>query len=180
MYCLETLADVTRWNGFHGASIWPIVLLVYSLKSRAKLGVHKALQFLGDVFYSQNDEDTAAILFTLALEGFTYMDVHRSKAECMLRLGDISKGHGNLLKAVGLWEMARPLFERSSQANQVAIIDKRLTEIGEDVREQYRSNMTSLAEFNTPMGPLEQVDNDLLNMEEEFTGLNFGDEPDVV
>jgi hypothetical protein len=30
------------------------------------------------------------------------------------------------------------------------------------------------------VGPLEQVDNDLLNMEEEFTGLNFGDEPDVV
>jgi hypothetical protein len=88
--CLELLADVTQWNGFHGISNWPTVLLVHSFKSKGKLGIHKALQFLGDSFLAQDDEDTAASLFTVALEAFTYMDVHCSRAECMLHLGDIS------------------------------------------------------------------------------------------
>jgi hypothetical protein len=124
-HCLEILADVTRWNGFHGISIWPTILLAHSLKSREKLGVHKALQFLGDLSLIQDDEETAVSLFIVALEGFIHMDVHRSKAECMLRLGDISQGHSDLVKAAELWETARPLFERSSQGKQVKNIDER-------------------------------------------------------
>jgi hypothetical protein len=82
-------------------------------------------------------------LFTVALEGFTYMDVHRSRAECMVRLGDISNQCGDLLRAVELWNTARPLFERSSQAKEVQHIDKRLASIDNNVLEQQREHSSS-------------------------------------
>jgi hypothetical protein len=65
-------------------SSWTTVYLAHSIKFKEKLGINKALQFLGDIFLVQADEDTAVSLFSAALEGFTYMDVHRSRAECML------------------------------------------------------------------------------------------------
>jgi tetratricopeptide (TPR) repeat protein len=113
-YCLEQLGDISRWGDLDGMSSWTAVYLVNSLKRKEKLGIYKALKFLGDVFLSQEDEPTAISLFTVALEGFTQMDVHCSRAECMLQLGDISMGHSDPLKAVEFWEAARPLFERSS------------------------------------------------------------------
>ncbi|KAJ7740552.1 hypothetical protein B0H16DRAFT_1757695, partial [Mycena metata] len=124
-YCLERLANVTCWGSHHDPS-WSTVFLVNSLKAKEKLGIHKALQFIGDVYLSENDEVTAVSLFTLALDGFTYMDVHRSKAECMIRLGDIAKKNGDVLKALELWETARPLFGHSSQAKKVQDIDERV------------------------------------------------------
>jgi hypothetical protein len=131
-WCLEILADVTRWNNYHGISIWPTIFLAHSLHSKEKLGIYKALQFLGDLFCAQDDKDTAISLFTVALQGFTYMDVHRSRAECMLWLEDISNRHGDLPKAVELWETARPSFEGSSQVRQVKNIDERLASVGQD------------------------------------------------
>jgi hypothetical protein len=44
----------------------------------------------------------------------------------MLRLGDIAKKQKDLAKAVKLWTNARPLFEISLQAKDVAQIDARL------------------------------------------------------
>jgi hypothetical protein len=58
--------------------------------------------------------------------GFTYMDVHRSRAQCMLRLGDLAKKQGDLSRAVEFWKESRPLFERSVQAKDFAQIDARL------------------------------------------------------
>jgi hypothetical protein len=117
--CLERLGDASRWGCLHEMSSWATVFLVHSLKRKEKLGIYKALQFLGDISLSQSDECTAISLFTVALEGFTQMDVHHSRAECMLQLGDISMRHSDSPKAVDFWERARPLFERSSQAKQV-------------------------------------------------------------
>jgi tetratricopeptide (TPR) repeat protein len=168
-YCLEILADVARWSDFRGVSLWPTVLLVHSLKSRERLGIHKAIQFLGNLFLAQDDKDTAISLFTVALEGFTYIDVHRSRAECMLHLGDISKGCGDLLKAVELWEAARLLFERSSQAKQVEDIDERLAIVGEDVWKQHRANLAHLVKHNGPSGIVGEVD------DEELKVLNLDD-----
>jgi hypothetical protein len=88
----------------------------------------------------------------------------------MLRLGDISKGHGDLLKAVELWEKAKPLFERSSQSKQVKNIDQRLASVDEDVREQYRASLVHLAELNVPSGTVEKVDY------EDLEVFNFDDE----
>ncbi|KAJ7937436.1 hypothetical protein B0H13DRAFT_2261428 [Mycena leptocephala] len=89
-YCLERLGDANRW-GAYNLSNWTTVFLVYSVRRNEKLGIYKALQFLGDIFLAQYDEHTAISLFTVALEGFTEMDVHCSRAECMLRLGTFPK-----------------------------------------------------------------------------------------
>jgi hypothetical protein len=135
-YCLERLGNTGRWGASGQMSSWTTVYLAHSIKFKEKLGINKALQFLGDTFLAQADVDTAASLFTVSLEGFTYMDIHRSRAECMLQLGDIAKEHDDLGKAVEYWDAARPLFEWSSQAKQVELIDERLASTGKDVLEQ--------------------------------------------
>ncbi|KAF8193174.1 hypothetical protein K438DRAFT_1761882 [Mycena galopus ATCC 62051] len=155
-YCLERLGDVSRWKVPDRSSSWTTVYFVHSLKFKEKLGVYKALKFLGDIFFAFNDEETAISLFTVALEGFTQMDVHCSRAECMLHLGDISKGQSDLVRAVELWEAARPLFERSSQAKQIENIDGRLASVG-DVLEQHRKNLAHLGELNAVGNGLSRV-----------------------
>ncbi|KAJ7770069.1 hypothetical protein B0H16DRAFT_1777148 [Mycena metata] len=164
-YCLERLADVTHWDAHHDPS-WSTVFLVHSLKAKEKLGIHKALQFIGDVYLMENNEVTAVNLFTIALEGFTYMDVHRSRAECMIRLGDIAKKNGDVLKALELWETARPLFERSLQAKRVQEIEQRISGISEEVKELHQRNLAHLAELNAPMGAVEAVDKHSSDVEE--------------
>ncbi|KAJ7891126.1 hypothetical protein B0H13DRAFT_1887298 [Mycena leptocephala] len=176
--CLERLGDASCWGNLVGMSNWTTVFLVHSLKRKENLGISKALQFLGDIFLSQNDEHTATNLFTVALEGFTQMDVHRSRAECMLRLGDISMGHSDLLKAVEFWERARPLFERSLQAQQVQHINERLAGISEDVLEQHRNNLACLAELNAPSGTVEELEDDLSDIE-ELDKVDMGNEKEL-
>ncbi|KAJ7839758.1 hypothetical protein B0H13DRAFT_1911078 [Mycena leptocephala] len=171
-YCLERLGDASCWNAH--VSSWTTIFFVHSVRQKERLGIYKALQFLGDAFLAQNDEHTAINLFTVALEGFTYMDVHRSRAECMLQLGDISKGEGDLLKAVELWETARPLFERSSQAKNIENIDQRLRGVSEDVLEQHRKNLAHLAELTAPSETVDKI-NDLSDIE-DMDGLDLEDE----
>ncbi|KAJ7459376.1 hypothetical protein FB451DRAFT_1372067 [Mycena latifolia] len=126
-YCLERLGNPSLWLAIDYASYnWTVTFLVHSLKLKQKLQIHKGLQFLGDLYLTNGDQQTAISLFTAALGGFTKMDVHRSRAECMLRLGDIAEVNEDLPKAAELWKTARPLFKRSSQAKQVAHIDERL------------------------------------------------------
>ncbi|KAJ7716614.1 hypothetical protein B0H16DRAFT_1701296 [Mycena metata] len=144
-YCLERLGDVTRWSPHHDPS-WSMILLAHSLRAKKKLGIYKALQFIGDVHLMQNDELTAVSLFTFALDGFTYMDVHRSRAECMIRLGDIAKKNGDVLKALELWETAKPLFERSLQAKRVQDIDGRVGSISEETKRAAPKEFGSLGQ----------------------------------
>ncbi|KAJ7127309.1 hypothetical protein C8R43DRAFT_1028278 [Mycena crocata] len=139
-YCLEKLGDGRQWRGRMGnasaspsSSTWTVTFLAYSLKNKQQLEIFKALQFLGDVYLADDPQqttsdnrDTARSLFTVALEGFTVMDVCRSRAECMLRLGDIERLDGSLDKAVAVWKAARPLFGLSSQTEQISRIDTRL------------------------------------------------------
>jgi hypothetical protein len=165
-YCLERLGNTNYWGNLDVMSGWTTVFLAHSLKRKGKLGIYKALQSLGDIFFSQNDEYTATSLTVVALEGFTQMGVHCSRAECMLRLGDLSMGHGDLLKAVEFWERARPLFGRSSQAKQVQHIGERLAGISEDVLEEHRNNLACLAELNAPAGPVEELEDDLSDIED--------------
>jgi tetratricopeptide (TPR) repeat protein len=170
-FCLERLGDVSRWNSAHHGASWTTMYFVHSLKLKEKLGIHKGLQFMGDIFLASGDEDTAITLFTVALEGFTYMNVHRSRAECMLRLGDIFKGHGDLLKALELWETARPLFERSSQAKQIENIDGRLVSVGGDILGQHKKNLAHLAELNEPSGTVEELEDYLSEIKDLETDL---------
>ncbi|KAJ7729748.1 hypothetical protein B0H16DRAFT_1734051 [Mycena metata] len=139
------------------------------MEAKEKLGIYKALQFIGDVHLMQNDEISAVSLFTVALDGFTYMDVHRSRAECIIRLGDIAKKNGDLLKALELWETAKPLFECSSQAKRVQDIDERVGSISAETKEQHRKNLAQSAELDVPTRKVEEVDSDTeeLGLEEE-------------
>jgi tetratricopeptide (TPR) repeat protein len=160
LFCLERLGNVNSWGPdglIHG---WTTIFLIHSLKLRAKLQVYKALQFFGQMFLMQKDEETATSLFTVALEGFTHMDVHCSRAECMIRLGDISNSHGDSLRAVELWSTARSLFERSSQIKKVQHIDERLAWAGSDVLEQHKENIARLAELNDPAGNLSPIEDE--------------------
>jgi hypothetical protein len=106
--------------------------LGYAKQSNDKLALHKALLFLGDAAISQENDTTAHSLFTVALEGLVFMDVHYSRAQCLLRLGDLASKQDNLSEAAALWTEARPLFERSPQAKRVAQIDARLAELEHD------------------------------------------------
>jgi hypothetical protein len=165
-YCLERLGNTGRWGALGLMSSWTTVYLAHSIKFKENLGINKALQFMGDIFLAQADEETAVSLFVIALEGFTFMDVHRSRAECMLRLGDTSMGHGDPLKAVEFWETAKPLFERSSQAKQVKDIDERLASIGKDVVEQHKLSLACLTGMNAPTAIVEEVKDDLSDIED--------------
>jgi tetratricopeptide (TPR) repeat protein len=127
--CLEDLARGSRWRAADWTDTWTVVFLAYVLKLNQKLEIYKALQFLGDVFLTQGDLQTASSLFTVALGGFTHMDVHRSRADCMLQLGDISRQSGDTLEATEYWTAARPLFKRSSQVCEVTRIDERVVEM---------------------------------------------------
>jgi hypothetical protein len=103
--------------------------LAHAYKSKDKLGLHKALLFLGDVFVTIKDETAATNLYIVALDGFTHMDVHRSRAQCMIRLGDLAEAQGCISKAIDFWQTAQPLFERSLQAKDVAQIEARLATV---------------------------------------------------
>ncbi|KAJ7131120.1 hypothetical protein C8R44DRAFT_904155 [Mycena epipterygia] len=142
-YCLERLADIGRWR-YHADNRWPVIYLVHAHKNQEKIALYKALHFLGDIFLSEEDHHTAHNIFVVALDGFTYMDIHRSRANCMLRLGDIAKHRGDLVDATKLWREARPLFERSSQAKDIAKIDTRLALVEQEISDAHQKSLSLL------------------------------------
>ncbi|KAJ7339230.1 hypothetical protein DFH08DRAFT_812619 [Mycena albidolilacea] len=160
LFCLERLGNANSWGADESTPGWTTIFLMYSLKLKAKLQVYKALQFLGQMFLTHKDENTAVSLFTVALVGFTSMDVHRSRAECMTRLGDIFSRCGDLLKAVELWESARLLFERSSQAKEVQCVDERLSRVGSNVPDHHRENIARLVRLDIPSGNLSHIEDE--------------------
>ncbi|KAJ7445334.1 hypothetical protein FB451DRAFT_1433443 [Mycena latifolia] len=127
-YCLERLGDISRWSiaDINGTSCWATIFLLHGLESKEKLATNKALRCLGDMFLAGGDRNTALSLFMVALEGFTQMDVHRSRADCMLRMGEIFRQSGEFTTALQFWTTARPLFERTMQEMDVARIDSRI------------------------------------------------------
>ncbi|KAJ7181201.1 hypothetical protein C8R46DRAFT_1319993 [Mycena filopes] len=131
IYCMEQLADLTQWpTQFHGQSKWPMLYLCQVHKSKSRLGLIKALLFIADIF--KDDDVTVQSLLTVAQEEFTFMDVHHSRARCMMRLGDLAQKQGKVADAADLWKSARPLFEQSLQAKDVAHIDDRLSALEQE------------------------------------------------
>ncbi|KAJ7488202.1 hypothetical protein FB451DRAFT_1167657 [Mycena latifolia] len=153
LLCMESFANTKGWpeSDFRYTSGWAVVYLGYAEKLGDKIALHRALQFLGDVFQAEGDSATSTALFTVALEGFTWMDIHHSRAECMLRLGDLAKGHGDVLNTIELWKTARPLFQRSSQGKQVTQIEERLATININVPEETTDSLTCPAHLNAPI-----------------------------
>ncbi|KAJ7119665.1 hypothetical protein C8R44DRAFT_737445 [Mycena epipterygia] len=145
-YCLERLADVGRWTstGINWSDTWSIIYLVHAHKTQEKAALYRALRSVGDTFVSEGDEYTAHSLFSIALEGFTYMDIHCGRADCMLRLGDIAKHRGDLVKAADLWRDAHPLFERSLQLKETAQINTRLVSIDQEMLDTHQKTLAYL------------------------------------
>ncbi|KAJ7457763.1 hypothetical protein FB451DRAFT_1509051 [Mycena latifolia] len=180
-YCLEGLADVSTAMD-HVSHNETVSFLVHSLKLRQKREIHKALQFLGDVYLAYGDQQTAMSLWVVALEGFTQMDVHHSRAECMLRLGELSKLQGDLVKAGELWRTARPLFKRSSQEKQLVDIDERLAGISSELLDRPAEN--HLSGLNAPTASPDDLGLGLMNITltkvEEVENVGVDDGTDAV
>ncbi|KAF8138007.1 hypothetical protein K438DRAFT_1947057 [Mycena galopus ATCC 62051] len=147
--CFEKLANIKVWPTHKQQHKWPIIYLGYAYKYQYKLGLHKALLFLGDVFIADKDENTAATLYQVALEGFTETEIHHSRAQCMLRLGDLANKDGCTLEAITFWKAARPLFERSVPKD-VSQIDSRLAAFE-------NAHQKSLGKVETLHAPLQLV-----------------------
>ncbi|KAJ7613532.1 hypothetical protein FB45DRAFT_874482 [Roridomyces roridus] len=131
LYAVERLGDTQRWDSvdFTWASRYTVIYLVLSNKHQSKLNLHKALRRMGDVLLAHGDEADAETLFHVALEGFTLMDVHQSRAECMVRLGDLAVKAGNMRRAESFWKDAEILFERSSQSAAVTEVRTKLARL---------------------------------------------------
>ncbi|KAJ7597911.1 hypothetical protein C8J56DRAFT_921374 [Mycena floridula] len=133
----QVLADIGLAKGDTEFSLqYSVLQFALCQKSNDRPGRLLALRRIGDVFLANRGdlgnlaerEKTAVALFELALEGFTTMDIHRGRADCLLRLGDIHQVRGDTLKAKRLWTLAKPLFKRSSQGEAVQVCIKRLAE----------------------------------------------------
>jgi hypothetical protein len=155
-YALARLADST--NPVHAppeVEKWTVVFFAFVMRPQARsmLKIHQALRCLGDVLAQQQKDNDALSILTVALEGFTWMDVHQSRGECMRTIGDVHFRHGEFSKAFTFWTEARPLFERSSQTKSIAEIDNRLAEL----HRHHEANLGQLAELTVPTAPLQQL-----------------------
>jgi tetratricopeptide (TPR) repeat protein len=173
--CLERLADLSiGMNNIHTTMGWAGIFLVLALRSKNKLAIMKAFRCLGQIFAVQGDIGTALSLFNVALDGFTFMDVHQWRADCMVRVADIWNSCGEVMRAVGFWKAARPLFERSSQAKDVARIDAKLAKVEASILENYERQFLQLAELNVPAEVLtvtdHEKDRDLTSEEDQELG----------
>ncbi|KAJ7488021.1 hypothetical protein FB451DRAFT_1529027 [Mycena latifolia] len=160
-YALSRLADVSCWtlDEIEWSWRWAVVYLAYAEKLQQKVDLYKALQCIGDGFMLQGDTDTAHSLFEVALAEFTQLDIHQRRADCMLRLGDIAKERRDFLKAIRLWKDARPLFERSLQANKIAKIDTRLAAVDTHTLQQHEESLQILSCLRTSLDTgIDQLD----------------------
>jgi tetratricopeptide (TPR) repeat protein len=114
--CFQRLGDnAAAWSRMDLAHEYYVLHLVQSRKMDDYENTHQALRRLGDTFFYYADDETARSLFTLSLEAFTLMDIHRARADCLFGLGQLWKRAGDISNAARHWQQALPLFERSSQ-----------------------------------------------------------------
>jgi hypothetical protein len=171
--CLERLADLSSgMNNLQNTLRWAAIFISLGLISKTKLATMKAIHCLGQLLAAEGDDESAFSLFTVALEAFTFMDVHRWRADCMVQIADIYEKRGEIQKSVGLWKMARPLFERSSQAKDVTRLGRRLAEADFAISEKHEQQFIQLVELHVPVGDLVQgtfVDVNEDSMDEEHS-----------
>ncbi|KAJ7889444.1 hypothetical protein B0H14DRAFT_2561645 [Mycena olivaceomarginata] len=153
MQSLELLADLKNWGitAIGWVSRWTTVFLAHAFKCQNNLAVHKALSSVGHILLAMGDLNTAQSLFIVALEGFTWMDVHRSRAECMLHLGEISQQRGDFEEAISRFKTARPLFERSSQAKDVEHMDSLVRGLEKEIERRHDTKVAHLSTLNVPV-----------------------------
>ncbi|KAJ7058959.1 hypothetical protein C8F01DRAFT_284973 [Mycena amicta] len=122
--CAQRLADCDcRLGSLDSSFRWSVVLLAFASRIRDNLGKIHALRCLGKVFLAEGESDDARVLLELALEDLTVMDVHRWRADCMVKLAQIQKHGGDEDGEARLLRQAIPLFERSGQKKDVAMVE---------------------------------------------------------
>lgn len=125
--CFAALSNVARKQQNTQILLQNIVLfLAFARKIQSFRSTLQACYHLGEYFCQVEDMDTALSLLKLALKGFTSMDIHRSRGDCFLHIGDILKMQGQINEAREMWQKARPLFVRSMQTQDVGQCDQRL------------------------------------------------------
>jgi hypothetical protein len=96
-FCLERLADVQNgMNHIHDVWRWAGTFLAFSVVTKNSLTLMKAIWCYGNLFAAAGDDLVALTLIQIALEGLTFMDVHRWKAKCMIDIGNILERRGEL------------------------------------------------------------------------------------
>ncbi|KAJ7247057.1 hypothetical protein C8J57DRAFT_1724691 [Mycena rebaudengoi] len=157
LICAERLGDLsTGMNDIPTTLQWTGIFLGLALKCKDKRQTIQAFRCLGQIFSAEGDDETALSLFNVALDGFTFMDVHCWRADCMVRIADILQARGKVIKAVGLWKTARPLFERSSQMKDVIKIDTKIAEVDSAILAKYEAQLQHLSELHVPASALEE------------------------
>jgi hypothetical protein len=116
----------------------------------------QAFQCLGQIFSAEGDDETALNPFNVALDGFTFMDIHCWQADCMVQIGDILTNHGEVIKAIELWKTARPLFGKSSQMKDALKIDIKIAEVDSAILAKYEEQLQHLSELHVPVSALEE------------------------
>jgi hypothetical protein len=85
LLCAERLGDPSiGMNDTQNTLQWTGIFLGLALKYKDKCQTMQAFRCLGQIFSAQGDDETALSLFNVALDGFTFMDVHRWRADCMV------------------------------------------------------------------------------------------------
>ncbi|KAJ7802967.1 hypothetical protein B0H14DRAFT_2613840 [Mycena olivaceomarginata] len=98
-------------------------------KTKDLVATFHTLRCLADIFAALDDEETALHLFQTVLEGATYMDIHRLRAECMDGIGRIMAWRGRIMEAKEMWEAAIPIFIRSSQTKDATAIEAHVAKL---------------------------------------------------
>jgi hypothetical protein len=65
-------------------------------------------------------------LYEVALDGFTFMNIYRWRAECTDHIGTILERRGDIAKAAKFWREAKPLFTTSLQTMNSARMEAKL------------------------------------------------------
>jgi tetratricopeptide (TPR) repeat protein len=129
-FCLAALADrAHKMHGVMDTFRWAVVHLAFVYKAKDPVGTLQALRRLADLYMTLDDSATALHIFHVVLEEGTKMDIHRLRAECMARIGEIMLRRGDPMQAKEMWEAAHPLFVRSSQMKYAALVEKRLEKL---------------------------------------------------
>jgi tetratricopeptide (TPR) repeat protein len=127
---LESLGELSHGLcGVDETFSWATTYFAFARKTQDLGHTYQALRYLGDTFLAQGDEETALNVFQTVLDGSTKMDVHRRRADCMSRIGDILLCRDDLVRAKEMWETARPLFVRSSRAKDATTVESKLAQL---------------------------------------------------
>ncbi|KAJ7457808.1 hypothetical protein FB451DRAFT_1564132 [Mycena latifolia] len=139
---LESLGELSHGMcGLDETFRWATIYFAFARKTEDLGHTYQALRYLGDIFLVQGDEKMALSVFQAVLNACTEMDVHRRRADCMSRIGDIYVRRGDPTKANEMWQAARPLFVRSSRPLDVSSIDSKLARLIPGAVEMYLETM---------------------------------------